>query len=72
MSHTCHAIGCNRQCPPRMLMCRLCWRRVPKHLQKAVYANYRPGQEIDKRPTREWHRAADAAINSLIESEAPA
>src|ERR1041385_2548742 len=35
--HHCHALGCNRQCPPRWLMCRPCWSKVPRELQDEVY-----------------------------------
>jgi hypothetical protein len=45
-----------------MLMCRKHWSRVPAVVQRAVYATYRPGQCDDKRPSLEWHQAADAAI----------
>lgn len=37
MAHTCHAWGCNAPCPPRLLMCRPCWDRVPKDVQQEVY-----------------------------------
>lgn len=35
---------------------------VPRRLQQAVYKHYRSGQCDDKRPSREWHEAANAAI----------
>lgn len=35
---------------------------VPKPLQQRVWATYRPGQEIDKQPSAEWHAAAQNAI----------
>ncbi len=35
--HYCHALGCKRACPPRMLMCRQCWALVPPGLQADVY-----------------------------------
>lgn len=43
-------------------MCRKHWGRVPKPLQRAVWQHYRPGQEVDKKPTAEYLQAAKAAI----------
>ena len=68
--HTCHAIGCGRDCAPKLLMCARHWAMVPKHLQQRVYDTYRAGQEIDKHPSREWVFAARAAVNSVQELEA--
>lgn len=49
-------------CPPH-------WRMVPKDLQQAVWANYRPGQCDDKDVTRAWLDAADAAIEAVWKKE---
>lgn len=49
--HECHAHGCTVSVPPRMLMCRRHWRRVPKPIQRAIWREYRRGQEIDKNPS---------------------
>lgn len=49
VSHTCHAPDCTRQVPPRMFMCRAHWYALPKKVQDAIWREYRPGQEIDKR-----------------------
>jgi len=35
--HHCHALGCKAACPPRWLMCRTCWSKVPSDLQAEVY-----------------------------------
>lgn len=69
MSHHCHARSCVKKVPPEMLMCRVHWFRVPKHIRDAVYANYRAGQCDDKRPSRAWHLAADAAIGWVAKIE---
>lgn len=53
-------------------MCLKHWKMVPKALQDAVWATYRPGQCGDKRPSREWLTAARAAINAVWEKELPA
>lgn len=54
MAHTCHAVGCTVAVPPRMLFCLPHWRSVPREWQKRVWAEYRPGQEVDKRPSPEY------------------
>jgi len=43
-------------------MCRSCWFRVPRVIQKAVWNAYRVGQCDDMNPSERWHEAADAAI----------
>lgn len=72
MAHACHVYPCGAAVPPRMLMCRRHWALVPKDMQDAVYAAFTPGQ-CDRRatPTREWLKAARAAI-SWVEQQAAA
>lgn len=67
--HVCHAEGCAVRVPPRLLMCRDHWRMVPAPLQRRVWATYRPGQEVDKRPSPEYLAAARAAIDAVAELE---
>jgi hypothetical protein len=69
MAHTCHALGCSVSVKPEMLMCGRHWRRVAKNIQRAVWRHYRPGQCDDKRPSKEWHQAADAAIGYVAFNE---
>lgn len=69
MSHTCHARGCNVPVPPKMLMCSAHWRKVPRDLQRSVWAHYRSGQEVDKNPTMSYLDAADAAIKAVAKKE---
>lgn len=63
--HTCHASGCAREIPPRLFVCAQHWRLVPKILQRGVWRHYRPGQEVDKRPTPEYLEAARKAIDAV-------
>ncbi|MEM7019161.1 MAG: hypothetical protein AAF512_17690 [Pseudomonadota bacterium] len=69
MTHLCHAEGCQEAVPPKLLMCRRHWRMVPAELQQAVWQHYRKGQERDKRPTRDYLSAAQAAIRAVAVSE---
>lgn len=68
--HHCHARGCLLEVPPRLLMCSLHWRMVPKDLQAQVWAHYRPGQEISKDPTTEYLDVMEQAIAAVAVKEA--
>ncbi len=67
--HTCHAKGCRTHVRPALLMCRRHWAMVPPALRTAIWATYRPGQERDKQPSREYLAAARDAINAVAERE---
>lgn len=69
MPHTCHAENCTVPVPPKMLMCRRHWYMVPVALRRAVWAEYRPGQEIDKRPSADYMAVQRAAIEAVAEKE---
>ena len=69
MTHSCHARRCPVTVPPRMLMCPLHWRMVPKRLQRLVWDTYQPGQEQRKDPTMEYLAAAEAAIDAVWKKE---
>ncbi len=69
MSHHCHARGCAKEVKPELLMCWRHWCRVPRAIQRKVWATYRPGQCDDKDPSEAWHQAADAAIGSVAQKE---
>ncbi len=67
--HTCHAKGCKKEVPPRMLMCPTHWRMVPRLIQREVWAAYVPGQEIRKDPTREYLDVMQRAIDAVHREE---
>ena len=69
MRHTCHARGCDVEVPPRLLMCRVHWSRVPAHLKRAVWREYRPGQEVDKQPNAAYLEVMAAAIDAVAQKE---
>lgn len=62
MSHTCHSMGCERQVPPKMFMCREHWFELPKSDRDTVWNLYIPGQEIHKNPSREYIEATHDII----------
>jgi hypothetical protein len=51
MIHTCHAHDCGKRVPPSMLFCRPHWFSLPKPIRDAIWREYRPGQENDKKPS---------------------
>jgi len=69
VSHLCHAEACTAVVSPKRLMCPRHWRMVPRHLQSAVWANYRPGQEIDKNPSSDYLTAHLRAVNAVAVAE---
>jgi hypothetical protein len=62
MAHLCHARGCQVPVPPKMFMCKPHWFMLPKGTRAAVWATYRPGQEITKDPSNEYMDVTTAAI----------
>lgn len=52
--HTCHWAGCNEQVPPAKWGCYKHWMMLPKQLRDKVWAAYKPGQEVNMTPSREY------------------
>lgn len=67
--HPCHAVNCTTQIPPRLHMCPGHWRQVPKPLQRALWAAYKPGQERRMDPSPAYLRAAAACVRAVGEAE---
>ena len=70
--HHCHALGCKAQCPPRWLMCKPHWSRVPPDLQAEVYrtVKLRDPRSIDE-TWAPWWRAQARAIAHVAFLEHP-
>lgn len=62
MKHTCHHPHCNLEVPPAMASCRAHWYALSKEIRTQVWAHYRPGQEVDKSPSRMYVRVMQKAI----------
>lgn len=69
MSHHCHATGCTRDVPPKLLMCYRHWCMVPRPLQNEIWRTYVVGQEITKTPTAEYVIAQKNAIEAVEKKE---
>ena len=54
MKHKCHWPGCDKDVPPAMWGCTSHWFKLPFALRKKVWTTYRPGQEVDKNPSKEY------------------
>ncbi len=67
MAHLCHAEGCQKAVPPKMFMCKPHWFSLPKRLRDAIWATYRPGQEVTKDPSPEYLEVAHEAIRWLAD-----
>lgn len=62
MPHHCHATGCLVKVPPNKLMCLKHWDMVHPILQGLIQERYVKGQEISKRPSREYLEAATMSV----------
>lgn len=65
MSHKCHAHGCTTPVPPRLFMCSAHWRGLRQKVKDAIWREYRPGQEEDKRPSFAYLSVSHFAIGEL-------
>lgn len=54
LEHHCHAPGCTRTVAPKMFACRDHWFALPRSFQDAIWREYRPGQEHDKKPSARY------------------
>ena len=69
MKHLCHAHGCRKAVPPKLLMCLKHWKMLPKNFQDDIWATYVPGQEIQKNPTKEYLKAQHRAVIMVLMKE---
>lgn len=60
--HTCHNPQCRGPLPAHLVAHKKAWYALPKLLRDAIWANYRRGQEVDKRPTAAYLDALDECI----------
>ncbi len=69
--HHCHALGCKRECPPRWLMCRACWAKVPASMAAEVYRTVKlRGNSCDE-SWAPWWRAQAKAIDHVARTDYP-
>ncbi len=61
--HTCHRPGCATKVPPKMFACLKHWFSLPTFIRAKIQREYRPGQEIDKHPSKAYLDAAMLALD---------
>jgi hypothetical protein len=49
-----------------MHMCKKHWFSLPMALRKEIWRTYRPGQELDKRPSPEYLAASEATTAYIL------
>lgn len=67
--HQCHWPGCTMQVPPAMWGCQRHWFKLPESLRRDIWQAYRPGQEIDKKPSREYVEVAKQVQEWIKENQ---
>ena len=72
MSHKCHHPHCSTEVPPRLFACKKHWFALPKKFRDDLWATYRKGQEVDKRPSGDYLRAVSVAIHWWMNFSRPA
>lgn len=70
--HTCHWPGCSAQVPPALWGCRKHWMTLPVELRDLIWKTYRPGQEVDRSPSREYLDAAAKVQEWIRRRQGPA
>jgi hypothetical protein len=70
-AHYCHEHKCRTPVTPRLFACRRHWLMLPLNLRHGILNNYRKGQEIDKKPSLAYIKAAHAAMLFLAKKEHP-
>lgn len=69
--HCCHWPGCQRQVPPAIWGCNKHWFALPKDIRNAIWKAFRPGQEVDMRPSAAYIAAAKAAQDWIAANTPP-
>lgn len=59
--HECHWPGCGKAVPPAAWGCLRHWRLLPASIRRAIWAEYRVGQEQTKTPSKDYVSAAQRA-----------
>jgi hypothetical protein len=71
-NHHCHWPGCGKQVPPAMWGCKTHWYKLPQRMRTRIWRCYRPGQEADQRPSREYLEAAREVQDWILANHPPA
>jgi hypothetical protein len=69
-AHHCHWPGCTLQVPPAKWGCKSHWFTLPPELRARIWATFKPGQEVNGTPSREYVAAAKAVQDWINERNA--
>jgi hypothetical protein len=65
--HECHWPGCPQQVAPAKWGCYKHWMMLPAQLRAEIWNAYRPGQEVNWTPSREYVEVARKVQNWIKE-----
>jgi hypothetical protein len=68
--HACHWPGCDKQVPPALWGCRPHWFALPPTLRARIWRTYKPGQEVNGTPSRDYVEVAKA-VQAWIAARVP-
>jgi len=66
VKHLCHWPSCKTEVAPNIWGCKIHWFRLPMVLRLKILKWYRPGQEIDKKPSMSYMNAAREVRNWIL------
>ena len=69
--HHCHWPGCTKQVPPAAWGCKPHWFKLPDEIRRRIWQTYRPGQEADSRPSKDYVDAARDAQAWILAHHPP-
>lgn len=69
--HGCHWPGCMAEVKPAYWGCRRHWYMLPRLIRAKIWAAYRPGQEVSKKPSKEYVDAANEAQEWIAKNPDP-
>lgn len=69
MPHSCHATDCRVEVEPKLFMCKRHWFMLPLWLRHLIWRTYRPGQCDDKKPSKDYCKAAKRAVIEVATQE---
>lgn len=70
-NHHCHWPGCTRKVAPAVWGCKQHWYMLPQFLRQRIWAEFRPGQEVSKTPSRDYVSAAVEVQNWIRDNFPP-
>ena len=64
-AHHCHAHGCETPCEPARFCCPKHWYSLRDEMKRAIWREYRNGQELTKTPTTRYLAVQQRAVGEI-------